>query len=201
MDHNLTPNPTLSITEGGKTETEAKSPNSPTADLVHGMQQCRGNTMFWKNLHADIVSKIVEGQARWGVIKNCTIRSRYHARMHLLHIKAMKGKIEIAPATAIMVFKESEEMAKLKQEQVERGFELFRNLYYASYPNLIRLEPFEDIYVRGVHDAEQLIHVLGDLEAFIAIDHTRLPVKLIVIDSIAALFRSQYQTTPADFKR
>ncbi|CAL9029770.1 unnamed protein product [Prunus brigantina] len=160
--------------------------------------------------------------------------------MHLLHIKAMKGKIEIAPATAIMVFQESEEMAKLKQEQVERGFELFRkfekivdlagnwanitvngtmrsplfvyyvtmgwpvvlcNLYHASYPNLIRLEPFEDIYVRGVHDAEQLIHVLGDLEAFIAIDHTRLPVKLIVIDSIAALFRSQYQTTPADFKR
>ncbi|CAL8089512.1 unnamed protein product [Prunus armeniaca] len=38
----------------------------------------------------------------------------------------MKGKIEIAPATAIMVFKESEEMAKLKQQEVESGFELFR---------------------------------------------------------------------------
>ncbi|CAL2271609.1 unnamed protein product [Prunus armeniaca] len=62
-------------------------------------------------------------------------------------------------------------------------------------------EPLEDIYVGGVNDAQQLIHVLGDLEAFIAIDHTRLPVKLIVIDSIAALFRSQYQKTPADFKR
>ena len=59
----------------------------------------------------------------------------------------------------------------------------------------------EDIYVHGVHDAQELIHVLGDIEAFIAIDHTRLPVKLIVIDSIAALFRSQYQTTPADLKR
>ncbi|KAI5333329.1 hypothetical protein L3X38_023460 [Prunus dulcis] len=68
-------------------------------------------------------------------------------------------------------------------------------------PNLIRLEPLEDIYVHGVHDAQQLIHVLGDIEAFIAIDHTRLPVKLIVIDSIAALFRSQYQTTAADLKR
>ncbi|KAI5355885.1 hypothetical protein L3X38_008780 [Prunus dulcis] len=42
---------------------------------------------------------------------------------------------------------------------------------------------------------------VGDIEAFIAIDHTRLPVKLIVIDSIAALFRSQYQTTPTDLKR
>ncbi|KAL6293733.1 hypothetical protein ACE6H2_001875 [Prunus campanulata] len=133
--------------------------------------------------------------------------------MHLVHIKAIKRKIEIAHTTAIMVFKESEEMAKLKQQQVERGFELFQfsfsfrrlqqlgNLYHASYPNLIRLEPLEDIYVRGVHDAQELIHVLGDIEAFIAIDHTRLPVKLIVIDSIAALFRSQYQTTPADLKR
>ncbi|XP_008222437.1 PREDICTED: DNA repair protein XRCC3 homolog [Prunus mume] len=82
-----------------------------------------------------------------------------------------------------------------------RRLQQLGNLYHASYPNLIRLEPLEDIYVYGVHDAQQLIHVLGDIEAFIAIDHTRLPVKLIVIDSIATLFRSQYQTTPADLKR
>ncbi|ONI26997.1 hypothetical protein PRUPE_1G061700 [Prunus persica] len=82
-----------------------------------------------------------------------------------------------------------------------RRLQQLGNLYHASYPNLIRLEPLEDIYVHGVHDAQELIHVLGDIEAFIAIDHTRLPVKLIVIDSIAALFRSQYQTTPADLKR
>ncbi|XP_020412851.1 DNA repair protein XRCC3 homolog [Prunus persica] len=47
------------------------------------------------------------------------------------------------------------------------------------------MEPLEDIYVHGVHDAQQLIHVLRDIQAFIAIDHTR----------------SQYQTTPADLKR
>ncbi|KAI5342280.1 hypothetical protein L3X38_010155 [Prunus dulcis] len=82
-----------------------------------------------------------------------------------------------------------------------RRLQQLGNLYHASYPNLIRLKPLEDIYVHGVHDAQQLIHVLGDIEAFIAIDHTRLPMTLIVIDSIAALFRSQYQTTPADMKR
>ncbi|KAI5342877.1 hypothetical protein L3X38_010753 [Prunus dulcis] len=71
-----------------------------------------------------------------------------------------------------------------------RRLQQLGNLYHASYPNLIRLEPLEDIYVHGVHDAQQLIYVLGDIEAFIAIDHTRLPVKLIVIDSITALFRS-----------
>ncbi|CAB4313817.1 unnamed protein product [Prunus armeniaca] len=63
------------------------------------------------------------------------------------------------------------------------------------------MEPLEDIYIHGVHDAQQLIHVLRDIQAFIAINHTRLPVKPIVIDSIAVLFRSQYQTTPADLKR
>ncbi|CAL2258308.1 unnamed protein product [Prunus armeniaca] len=116
----------LSITKGREIETQAKSPNSLTAVLVYGMQQCRGNTMFWKNLHAYIVSKILEGQARWGVIKKCTIRSHYHARMHLLHMKGMKVKIETAHATGIMVFNKSDEMAQLKQQQVEIGFELFR---------------------------------------------------------------------------
>ncbi|CAB4316480.1 unnamed protein product [Prunus armeniaca] len=77
----------------------------------------------------------------------------------------------------------------------------YGNLYHASYPNFVGMERLEDIYVHGVHDAKQLIHVLRDIQAFIAINHTRLPVKLIVIDSIAALFRSQYQTTPADLKR
>ncbi|CAB4285967.1 unnamed protein product [Prunus armeniaca] len=72
---------------------------------------------------------------------------------------------------------------------------------HALYPNLIGMEPLEDIYVHGIHDAQQLIHVLQDIQAFIAIDHTRLPVKLIVIDSIAALFISQYQTTLADLKQ
>ncbi|KAI5339341.1 hypothetical protein L3X38_018613 [Prunus dulcis] len=67
------------------------------------------------------------------------------------------------------------------------------NFYQASYHNLIGLDPLEDIYVHGIHDAQQLIHVLRDIKAFLAIDHTRLPVKLIVIDSIGALFRSQYE--------
>ncbi|CAB4313453.1 unnamed protein product [Prunus armeniaca] len=74
------------------------------------------------------------------------------------------------------------------------------NLYHTSYPNLIGLEPLEDIYVHGIHDAQQLIHVLRDIQAFIVIDHTQLPMKLIVIDSIAALFQSQYKTTLADLK-
>ncbi|CAL9012754.1 unnamed protein product, partial [Prunus brigantina] len=74
------------------------------------------------------------------------------------------------------------------------------NFYQASFPNLIGLDPLEDIYVHDVHDAQQLIHVLRDIEAFLAIDHTRLPVKLIVTDSIVALFRSLYERTLAYLK-
>ena len=118
MDRNPTPNPTLAITDGGDTETPAKSATEDTEDCVHGLQQCRANTMFWKNLHADIVLKIKEDQARWGAIKNRTIRARYQARMHLLHIKAVRAKIENAPATAVFVFKESDEMAQLKQKEL-----------------------------------------------------------------------------------
>ncbi|KAI5351181.1 hypothetical protein L3X38_004072 [Prunus dulcis] len=35
-----------------------------------------------------------------------------------------------------------------------RRLQQLGNLYHASYPNLIRLEPLEDIYVHGVHDAQ-----------------------------------------------
>ncbi|CAL8113883.1 unnamed protein product [Prunus armeniaca] len=145
MDRNLTPNPTLAITEGGDNDTPAKSATEDTEDWVQGLQQCRANAMFWKNLHADIVLKIKEGQARWGIIKNCTIRARYEARMHLLHIKAVRAKIENAPATAVLVFKESDEMAKLKQKQLQSGFELFR-----KFAKIVDAEGKWDITVGGV---------------------------------------------------
>lgn len=145
MDPNPTPNPTLAITEGGDTETPGKAATEDTEDWVHGLQQCRANTMFWKNLHADIVSKIKEGQARWGVIKKRTIRARYQARMHLLHMKAVRARIENAPASAIIVFKESDEMAQLKQQQLESGFELFR-----KFAQIVDAEGKWDITVGGV---------------------------------------------------
>ncbi|KAI5334343.1 hypothetical protein L3X38_024476 [Prunus dulcis] len=110
MDPNPTPNPTLAITEGGDTETPAKAATEDTEDWVHGLQQCRANTMFWKNLHADIVSKIKEGQA-----------------------------------SAVIAFKESDEMAQLKQQQLESGFELFR-----KFAQIVDAEGKWDITVGGV---------------------------------------------------
>jgi DNA-repair protein XRCC3 len=39
------------------------------------------------------------------------------------------------------------------------------------------------------------------MESFLSDLKTQLPVKLIVIDSIAALFRSEFENTPAELKR
>ncbi|KAI5342360.1 hypothetical protein L3X38_010235 [Prunus dulcis] len=82
---------------------------------------------------------------RWGVIKKRTIRARYQARMHLVHMKAVRGKIENAPASAVIAFKESDEMAQLKQQQLESGFELFR-----KFAQIVDAEGKWDITVGGV---------------------------------------------------
>lgn len=58
--------------------------------------------------------------------------------------------------------------------------------------------PCDDIYVTECHDAPHLLIVLDNAEKLIRSSTTRLPVKLLVIDSIASLFRSQFNCTPTD---
>lgn len=56
--------------------------------------------------------------------------------------------------------------------------------------------------VHAVHDAHHLFDVLLKLDSFLVRrNSSQWPVKLIVIDSIAALFRSEFDNTPADLKR
>lgn len=42
---------------------------------------------------------------------------------------------------------------------------------------------------------------MPNIESFLAESKSRLPVRLVVIDSIAALFRSEFDNTPFDLKR
>ncbi|CAL2246839.1 unnamed protein product [Prunus armeniaca] len=66
--------------------------------------------------------------------------------MHLLHIKTVKEKIVNAPTTTVVVFKESEEMAQLKQKQLETDFELFW-----KFAKIVDLEgKWDNITVGGV---------------------------------------------------
>ncbi|PIA59389.1 hypothetical protein AQUCO_00400340v1 [Aquilegia coerulea] len=61
--------------------------------------------------------------------------------------------------------------------------------------------PLDHIFVRDVQSAEELIGLLAQIDRFIENPPSPLPVRLIVIDSIAALFRSEFDNTPKDLKR
>ncbi|XVE79996.1 hypothetical protein DITRI_Ditri14bG0103100 [Diplodiscus trichospermus] len=61
--------------------------------------------------------------------------------------------------------------------------------------------PCDRIFVQSVHSADQLLEIMSKTESFIENSKTQLPVRLIVIDSIAALFRSEFDNTPVEFKR
>ncbi|PRQ37428.1 putative ATP diphosphatase [Rosa chinensis] len=73
--------------------------------------------------------------------------------------------------------------------------------FRSSHANLILSNPYEDVYVHAVHDAHHLLDIMPKIECFVASRKTRLPVRLIVIDSIAALFRSEFGNNPLDLKR
>lgn len=57
------------------------------------------------------------------------------------------------------------------------------------------------MFVHGVQSAEELFGVLLKMDSVLLRPRTQLPVRLIVIDSIAALFRGEFENTPLDLKR
>ncbi|KAK9275719.1 hypothetical protein L1049_022987 [Liquidambar formosana] len=61
--------------------------------------------------------------------------------------------------------------------------------------------PCDNIFVLGVHSADQLFDLLSKTDSLFTNPPTGMPVKLIVIDSIAALFRSEFDNTPCDLKK
>ncbi|KAK9705827.1 hypothetical protein RND81_07G085000 [Saponaria officinalis] len=82
--------------------------------------------------------------------------------------------------------------------QLSQSFAHSRGGYFgnSSY------DPLSNVLVHGVHDADQLFDVLLKLDSFLVRRNVgRWPVRVIVIDSIAAVFRSEFENTPADLKR
>ncbi|KAG9447719.1 hypothetical protein H6P81_013847 [Aristolochia fimbriata] len=63
-------------------------------------------------------------------------------------------------------------------------------------------DPLDRIFVRAAHTPGELLALLDRAEYLIARSvNDSFPIKLIVIDSIAALFRSEFDNTPTDLKR
>ncbi|XP_050216040.1 DNA repair protein XRCC3 homolog [Mercurialis annua] len=63
------------------------------------------------------------------------------------------------------------------------------------------VNPCDNIFVESVQSADQLFDIMPKIEYFLLNSKLKLPVRLIVIDSIAALFRSEFENTGSDLKR
>ncbi|KAL3532815.1 hypothetical protein ACH5RR_006336 [Cinchona calisaya] len=79
----------------------------------------------------------------------------------------------------------------------------FRRLHQLSLSNPTPKDPLDNILIHPLHSADHLLDLLSRLDSVIVNPppQTRFPIKLIVIDSIAALFRSEFDNNPKDLKR
>ena len=69
-----------------------------------------------------------------------------------------------------------------------------------NFPSALS-SPLDHIFVRGVHTAEELLAMLDRLEDILSVPPSGLPVKLVIVDSIAALFRSDFDNSAVDLRR
>lgn len=58
------------------------------------------------------------------------------------------------------------------------------------------------MFVQGVYSADEMLDIMPKIELFLSVNSkSHFPVRVIVIDSIAALFRSEFENTPLELKR
>ncbi|CAL9166974.1 unnamed protein product, partial [Musa hybrid cultivar] len=62
-------------------------------------------------------------------------------------------------------------------------------------------DPLGHIFVAAAHSPDDLLSLLATADGLLARPPTHLPVRLIVVDSIAALFRSDFDNNPKDLKK
>ncbi|WOG96857.1 hypothetical protein DCAR_0416195 [Daucus carota subsp. sativus] len=85
-----------------------------------------------------------------------------------------------------------------------RRFEQLSKAFYLSYPQLFDSVECvcNNVHVQDLHSADHLFDVVLKLDSALAEESRKaMPIKVIVIDSIAALFRSEFENTPFDLKR
>lgn len=64
-----------------------------------------------------------------------------------------------------------------------------------------RSDPSDRVFVRAVHSADQLLDDIPKIESFASASDPAFPLRLVVVDSIAALFRSEFDNTAVDLRR
>lgn len=73
----------------------------------------------------------------------------------------------------------------------------------SQYPQIFvnNYDPCDGIFLQSVNTADQLLDIMPQVESFLENSKTRLPVRVIVIDSMAALFRAEFDNTASDLIR
>ncbi|XP_065850516.1 DNA repair protein XRCC3 homolog [Euphorbia lathyris] len=80
----------------------------------------------------------------------------------------------------------------------------FQSLYSHTFVNKEakhNYNPCDNVYVQSIQSADQLLGIIPNIESFLLNSKAQLPIRLIVIDSVAALFRSEFENTPSDLKK
>ncbi|KAL1356302.1 hypothetical protein HN51_008311 [Arachis hypogaea] len=73
--------------------------------------------------------------------------------------------------------------------------------FRSSHPDHPVADPCDRVFVQGVYTADELVDALPKIELFLIHSKSRFPLRVIVIDSIAALFRSDFDNTGLDLRR
>lgn len=79
----------------------------------------------------------------------------------------------------------------------------FRRLHQLAIAHPDLSKPLDNILVHPLREADDLLDLLPRIDSLLVKPppQTRFPIKLIVIDSIAALFRSEFDNSPSDLKK
>ncbi|MED6181116.1 hypothetical protein PIB30_016647 [Stylosanthes scabra] len=73
--------------------------------------------------------------------------------------------------------------------------------FRSSHPDHPVADPCDRVFVQGVYTADELVDAIPKIELFLIHSRSRFPLRVIVIDSIAALFRSDFDNTVLDLRR
>ncbi|WCJ42334.1 DNA repair and recombination protein RadA [Euphorbia peplus] len=73
----------------------------------------------------------------------------------------------------------------------------FQSIYKSNCYN----NPCDNVYVQSIQSADQLLDIIPKIETSLLNSKSGLPIRVIVIDSVAALFRSEFENTPSDLKK
>ncbi|CAL9243962.1 unnamed protein product [Arabidopsis halleri] len=81
--------------------------------------------------------------------------------------------------------------------QLSHSFHQSNPSIYANHSD----NPCDHVFVQNVHSVDHLFDIMPRIDGFVGNSKNRFPLKLIVLDSVAALFRSEFDNTPSDLKK